>query len=115
MDVAYLLGRLFAVLEKAQLDALGKINATIKDRFFGAASSTPSVVFPRLIKLSHHHIEKAKYGKYWDNLIGEVMDRLIDFPKHLSLVEQGDFAIGYYQQKIFRGSEKKESNDECSH
>ncbi|MCD6394557.1 MAG: type I-C CRISPR-associated protein Cas8c/Csd1, partial [Planctomycetes bacterium] len=57
---AYLLGRLFAVLEKAQIDALGKgINATIKDRFFGAASATPKVVFPQLIRLSQHHIEKA--------------------------------------------------------
>jgi CRISPR-associated protein Csd1 len=111
-DVAYLLGRLFAVLEKAQLDALGKINATIKDRFYGAASATPSLVFPRLIKLTQYHIEKAKYGRYWDNLIGELLDSLTEFPKHLSLVEQGEFAIGYYQQKIFRGSDKKERDNE---
>lgn len=106
-DIAYLLGRLFAVLEKAQMDALGKINATIKDRFYGSASSTPASVFPRLIKLSQHHIEKAKYGKHWDNLIAELLDNVIDFPKHLSLVQQGEFAIGYYQQKVYRESDKK--------
>jgi len=49
-DIAYLLGRLFSVLEKAQLDALGKVNTTIKDRFFSAASATPASVFPRLIR-----------------------------------------------------------------
>ena len=61
-DVAYLLGRLFAVLEKAQLDALGKVNSTIKDRFFSAASAMPASVFPRLLRLSQHHIAKAEYG-----------------------------------------------------
>ena len=51
-EISYLLGRLFAVLEKAQLDALGKVNATIKGRFFGTASATPASVFPRLLRLS---------------------------------------------------------------
>src|SRR5690606_20783083 len=36
-DPAYRLGRLFAVLEKTQEDALPRINATIRDRFYSAA------------------------------------------------------------------------------
>ena len=98
-DVAYLLGRLFAVLEKAQLDALGKINATIKDRFFSAASATPATVFPRLLRLAQHHIEKAEYGYVSDRRIAEIMEYVDTFPKHMGLEDQGLFAIAYYQQK----------------
>ncbi|WP_457576781.1 type I-C CRISPR-associated protein Cas8c/Csd1 [Desulfomarina sp.] len=98
-DTAYLQGRLFAVLEKAQLDALGKVNTTIKDRFFSAASATPASVFPRLIRLSQHHIEKAEYGYVSDRRIAEIMEHIIDFPAHMNLQEQGIFAIAYYHQK----------------
>lgn len=98
-EVSYLLGRLFAVLEKAQLDALGKINTTIKDRFFSAASATPASVFPRLIRLSQHHIEKAEYGHVSDRRISEIMEHVNVFPSHLNLQDQGLFTIAYYQQK----------------
>ena len=106
-EIAYLLGRLFAVLEKAQLDALGKVNSTIKDRFFSAASATPASVFPRLIRLSQHHIEKAEYGYISDRRISEIMEHISDFPSHMDLKEQGLFAIAYYQQKnaLYRKAE----------
>ena len=98
-EVSYLLGRLFAVLERAQLDALGKINSTIKDRFFSAASATPASVFPRLLRLSQHHIEKAEYGHVSDRRISEIMEHINVFPSHLNLQDQGLFAIAYYHQK----------------
>ena len=97
-DTAYLLGRLFAVLEIAQTDAVN-VKATIKDRFFSAASATPASVFPRLLKLSQHHIEKAKYGYVSDGRIAEIMDHIEAFPSHMNLQEQGLFAIAYYHQK----------------
>lgn len=97
-DVAYLLGRLFAVLEKTQSDAI-KVKATIKDRFFSAASATPASVFPRLIRLSQHHIEKAGYGDISDRRIAEIIDHIESFPGHMNLQEQGMFAIAYYHQK----------------
>jgi CRISPR-associated protein Csd1 len=98
-ETAYLLGRLFAVLEKAQLDALGKVNATIKGRFYSAASTTPASVFPRLLRLSQHHIEKAEYGHVSDRRIAEIMEHVDSFPAHMHLQDQGLFAIAYYQQK----------------
>jgi CRISPR-associated protein Csd1 len=115
-EVSYLLGRLFAVLEKAQLDALGKINTTIKDRFFSAASATPASVFPRLIRLSQHHIEKAEYGYVSDRRISEIMEHVNVFPSHFNLQDQGLFAIAYYQQKnaLYKKmtSKPKEENNE---
>lgn len=108
-EVSYLLGRLFAVLEKAQLDALGKVNSTIKDRFFSAASATPASVFPRLLRLSQHHIEKAEYGYVSDRRISEIVEHINAFPAHMSLQDQGLFAIAYYQQKnaLYRKTETK--------
>ncbi len=112
-DAAYLLGRLFAVLEKAQLDALGKVNATIKDRFYGAASATPATVFPRLLRLAQHHIAKAEYGYISDKNIAKIMENITAFPSHLDLQGQGLFAIGYYQQKnaLYRKRSKGEENE----
>lgn len=100
-NTAYLLGRLFAVLEKAQKDAIPGANATIKDRFFGSASATPAAVFPQLLRLAQHHIDKTKaeYGKLRDEQIEEIVCDIKDFPAHLTLDQQGLFAIGYYHQR----------------
>jgi CRISPR-associated protein Csd1 len=99
---AYLLGRLFAVLEKIQEEANPGINSTIRDSFYGAASSTPVTVFPRLLKLKNHHLSKFEsYGHrvYFEKQIGQIMEGLSIFPKHQSFDDQAQFAIGYYHQR----------------
>lgn len=98
--VPYLLGRLFAVLERLQGAALGDLNATIRDRYFGAASSTPAVVFPRLLRLSVHHASKSGAG-WLEGAKGRIISQLPSeqFPQILSLEDQGLFAVGYYQQR----------------
>lgn len=98
-SVAYLLGRLFAVLERVQQDAIPGANTTIKDRFYGSASATPRVVFPQLLRLAQHHTAKAEYGRARDKVIEEIICDIREFPAHLGLDEQGLFAIGYYQQR----------------
>ena len=98
----YRLGRLFAVLEKIQEEASPGINATIRDRYYGSASSTPVAVFPTLIKLSKHHLGKLENrGREinFERMLGEIIDGIGDFPPYLSLDEQGRFAIGYYHQR----------------
>ena len=98
-NIAYRLGRLFAVLEKAQRDAIPSASATIKDRFYGAASATPRAVFPQLLRSAQHHIQKADYGFKSDKLIEEILQGVESFPAHLSLDDQGLFALGYYHQR----------------
>ena len=107
----YLLGRLFALLEKAQEDANPGINSTIRDRYFGAASASPGSVFPILLRLAQHHISKAEYGRYTDKRIEDVISGIDRFPAHLTLEEQGQFVLGYYQQRqaLFTKSDKKGS------
>jgi CRISPR-associated protein Csd1 len=110
-SVPYQLGRLFAVLEKAQMEAL-KIS-TIKDRYFTSASATPASVFPVLMKLSLHHTAKAEYGKNLENKKGEILKKVSQFPKHLSLDEQGEFILGYYHQTqaFYVKKENKENKE----
>jgi CRISPR-associated protein Csd1 len=99
--VPYLLGRLFAVLERLQAAALGDINATIRDRYFGAASSTPALVFPRLLRLSVHHAAKAEGAGWLERDKGKIIGALPaePFPRSLALEDQGLFAVGYYHQR----------------
>ncbi|MBI3757479.1 MAG: type I-C CRISPR-associated protein Cas8c/Csd1 [Deltaproteobacteria bacterium] len=101
-NVGYRLGRLFAVLEKIQEEANPGINATIRDRYYGAAASTPVTVFSTLLKLKNHHLSKLDNRGRAVNLekrIGEIMDGIGDFPAQLPLADQGRFAIGYYHQR----------------
>ncbi len=101
-DVGYRLGRLFAVLEKIQQEANPGINATIRDKYYASASSTPSTVFGNLMRLKNHHLSKLENPgrKIWfEKLLGEVIAALPGhFPAHLNLDAQGQFAIGYYHQ-----------------
>ena len=109
-NTGYLLGRLFALLEKAQVDANPGINATIRDRYFGAASASPGSVFPILLRLVQHHIAKAEYGRLIDKRIEEVISLIDSFPAYLNLEDQGRFVLGYYQQRqaLYTKSEKRE-------
>ena len=112
-NIAYRLGRLFAILEKAQKDAVPGANTTIKDRYYGSASATPRTVFPQLLRLAQHHIQKAEYGKRNDGMIEDVMQGIQEFPAHLSLDSQGMFAIGYYHQRqafFIKSTDQKEEN-----
>ena len=97
---AYCLGRLFAVLEKLQGEAIGNPGASIADRFYGAASATPAAVFAPLLRKAQHHLAKLD-GAYYPRIMQEILDLLPaePFPTTMALEEQGLFALGYYHQK----------------
>lgn len=103
---AYLLGRLFAVLESIQRLALSeKVNATITDKYYSSASTVPYSVFPRLLSGSKHHLSKIRKDKpglafSFEKELGEIMAKLpTAYPRHFSIENQGRFSIGYYHQK----------------
>lgn len=123
---AYVLGRLFAVLEGLQRSSAGtKLNTTIRDRYFSSAAATPGIVFPQLISLAQNHMKKLEEGAkvYYDRQITELMGKLEGprYPSNLDLAEQGEFYLGYYHQKqaMFtkksdqdNSADQKEENDE---
>ena len=101
-SIGYQLGRLMATLGKIQEEANPGINASITDRFYGAACSTPVSVFPTLLRLDRHHLAKLEStGRkvYFERLIGEIVSHFTEFPAHLDLHEQGRFAVGFYHQR----------------
>lgn len=115
-DVAYVLGREFAVLEAIQEDANPGINSTIKDRYFNSACAAPASVFPILLKLKNSHIRKLETGKriFYEKMLTGLQgmvdvenEQLSAFPRRLSLEEQGMFILGYYHQ-VQKRFEKKE-------
>lgn len=115
MNAAYRLGRLFAALERIQSTALGI--ETIRERYYGAFSSNPITVYPLLMKLKNHHLAKLETGSkyYYEKLIGEIIDGFEGsgvIPRHLTLEEQGKFAVGYYHQRQDFYKEKKETKTE---
>jgi CRISPR-associated protein Csd1 len=106
LDPGYLLGRLFAALETVQRVALGgKVNASIRDRYFGAASATPSSIFPVLLRNAQNHLSKIKKEKpglavNLEKQLDEIIDKLgPQLPRSLRMESQGRFAIGYYHQR----------------
>lgn len=101
-STAYRLGRLFATLEKIQEEASPGLNATIRERYYGAASSTPVAVFTTLMRLKNHHLAKIQSkgrAVNFERLLAEIMSGISDFPVHMNLPDQGRFAIGYYHQR----------------
>lgn len=109
----YLCGRLFAVLEKIQEEANNQ--HSIRERYMNSASATPAMVFPTILNLSSHHLEKLSGGRYiqFEKLKQEIVSNISadGFPAHLDLQDQGRFFVGYYHQRqdFF---EKKSDNNE---
>lgn len=120
-NIGYVLGRLFAVLERIQEQAQGgNINKTIRDTYFSAAASSPQVTFKRLNDLAVHHLGKIRNsGKstiWLERLLGEV-ESLIPpqgVPSILSVEDQGRFSVGYYHQRqdFFTKKETTEEGEE---
>lgn len=103
-DPAYRCGRLLAILEEAQRAAIPGLNATIVDRFYGAASTTPLAVFSRLIRGAQPHLsklERDRPGTYHalQRRLEDVLRGIPTFPRILTLEDHGLFALGYYHQR----------------
>ena len=117
-DRGYLLGRLFAVYERVQTAALGgNVNATIKDKFYGAASAQPCKVFALIDRNSAHHLsklakrsigQKVNLEKDITKIMGLMSPADDPFPTSLTTEQQALFGLGYYHQRetFFQSKDK---------
>ncbi len=108
-SIPYQLGRLFAVVEKAQLEGRN-INA-IKDQYFISASTTPISAFPVLLKLLQYNMPNGRRKISLKKLKDQILQKINMFPKNLSLDEQGEFILGYYHQTQWFYTRKEEKNE----
>ena len=104
LSPAYYCGRLMAAFERIQRGALGEVNASVVDRFYGTASTAPGLVFPRLFKSAQQHLSKMHGDKpgMAVNLQKELellCSSISAFPRLLTLAQQGEFALGFYHQR----------------
>jgi CRISPR-associated protein Csd1 len=124
-NIGYLLGRLFAVYELAQVAALGRgVKATMRDKYFASAAATPATVFPLVIAHGQNHLSKARKASKsagWAFLIEQELNAIINqiepaqphsLPRSLRLEDQAEFAIGYYHQRSAKL--KSEKGEEIS-
>lgn len=101
---AYHCGRLLAELEAVQRAAIGKVNASLTDRYYGAASSSPANAFPPLMRGARAHLSKLRKTapgtcNALEERLEEITSNLAAFPKILTMHHQGLFALGYYHQR----------------
>lgn len=101
---AYICGRLLAVFEQAQWGALGDVGASVVDRYYSTASTSPGLVLPRLFRSATQHIGKLEKDKpgMAENIkkeLEELCGSLKEIPHTLSLEQQGEFALGFYHQR----------------
>jgi CRISPR-associated protein Csd1 len=116
-NIAYRLGRLLAVFEKAQKEALGDVNASVTDTYLNSALSTPSSVFPVLFNLFDKHISKLENkGRqlFFQKEIGEIVEGIpsTGFPNVLSQEDQGRFLVGFYHERQDLYTSKKTNSQE---
>ena len=99
-NVPYQCGRLMALLADIQRQALPDVGAGVVQRYYAAASTTPALVFGRLIRNSNAHLDKiGDLANLYEGKLAEVWDSIkMKIPKTLTLEEQTLFAMGYYQQ-----------------
>ena len=103
-SVAYLCGRLFAVIELMQWKAMGNVNSGIKERFFAAAASQPAYILGTLLT-KNVPIYQHKIGGYLAKDLKEIAGIISEsgsFPRHFTPIEQGEFALGYYFQQTHK-------------
>jgi len=110
-DPPYVLGRLLAILDRIQKEAVSPewnkdINAPMAERYFGSASLTPGAIFPQLMQLNQHHLNKVRSvnrdcAGRMENHLYTAMDHLEAFPPLLDPVDQGVFAIGFHHQRAW--------------
>ena len=123
-DKGYLCGRLFAVLERTQELANHETDnvwkSDLRSKYMNAAMTTPAIVFPAILANSNYYLDKLSNIKYIEDLKQSIIDGLAIneksnpiefFPKTLSVVEQGNFFVGYYQQRTIFMNKRKPTEE----
>lgn len=116
-DPAYHCGRLLAQLEELQRAAIPGVKATIVDRYYGAASSTPASVFGNLMRNHNAHVGKIRkerpgVGAAIQDRIGEITENIgTSFPTTLTMRQQAVFALGFYHQRAHNRAEARAARE----
>ena len=100
-ELPYCCGAMLAVYGAIQIAAMGDVNASVIDRYYGSAIQTPALVMGTLSHRAKNHLSNmgngAKY--YYEAILGELTSKIggRHLPTTLNLEQQSEFSLGYYQ------------------
>lgn len=109
---AYHCGAQMALYEAIQNLADPSVNVTVAERYYASCIQTPALVLGRLSQLSQHHLAKVedKYKGlaevYREKLAAVNASMEAKAPTTLTLEQQSEFALGYYQMHALLSREK---------
>ncbi len=93
---------MLALFQQIQSLADDQVNSTYSDRYYGAASTSPANVLPRVFKTARHRVRQIRSFALKRDLLAllnrvhwEIQDR---FPRFLNVAQQGEFQLGYFHQ-----------------
>lgn len=97
---AYLLGRLFAVLEQIQYRAKPG-QSPLRRMWFCTASRNPAAIFPELVKVAERQIQSlGRAGHYYRQDLKKLSGAFqTGYPTNLDSDEKAEFQLGYYHQR----------------
>lgn len=116
---AFRSGRLLRVLQGIQSKALGDRNASVIDKFYSSASATPASVLGGLVAKAQPHLSKIRkdspgLAHWFDEQLTEVVGGIVEqggFKATHDPAEQGEFALGFYYQRLLARKQKPEADD----
>lgn len=131
---AYQAGRLLAILNRLQHEAIPDVGADVVQRFYSAASISPGLVLGRLISGAQPHLAKLRKDEhtrglsFWfEQQIAEIISKQGDeVLEQLDFAGQALFALGFYHQmadgktltgnqgKGLDGAKSKDSKEVCN-
>lgn len=118
-STAYHAGRMMAVYAAIQNKALGpSLGAGVVQRYYASACTTPALVIGTLAKLSQYNLEKIdkRLAAWFQKKLDDIAQSIALYgdknciPTTLTLEQQAEFALGYYQQRADLFTKVKASN-----
>ncbi|OIR18599.1 CRISPR-associated protein (Cas_Csd1) [mine drainage metagenome] len=119
---AFRSGRLLRVLHGIQAKALGDRNASVIDKFYSSASATPAAVLGGLVAKAQPHLSKIRkehpgLAVWYDEQLTDIVSGIVEqggFKDTHDPAEQGEFALGFYYQRILARKEKPEADEDLA-
>lgn len=114
-ELAYCCGAMLAVYGAIQIAAMGDVNASVIDRYYGSAIQTPALVMGTLSHRAKNHLSNLGGGarKYYEKILGELALKMDGrhIPVTLNLEQQAEFSLGYYQMIARLNKDKMEARN----
>ena len=114
-ELPYCCGAMLAVYGAIQTAAMGEVNASVIDRYYGSAIQTPALVMGTLSHRAKNHLSNISGGAryYYETILSDLTSKIGNrhLPTTLNLEQQSEFSLGYYQMIARMNKDKIEARE----